>query len=179
MGKDICVTRSFGMQERIQNKARQKQRLDEALVSGQHIIIDLDFGVQMTKEQVYLPHISTSSQQAVSKLLYLNGSYSHLLTCTYWSCRIQPDVCSLQVTSLCQQLSFCHSVNAAAEKPVHLEFTSMAGTVGKALRAQVSGVENWPITMTDCPYIDKFSDRKSQLVYHLPPHLGLFFMKHT
>ena len=50
------------MQERIESKARQKAKLKEAMLSGQHIIIDLDFGAEMTKEQVShrVPGLKTS-----------------------------------------------------------------------------------------------------------------------
>lgn len=44
----------------------------------------------------------------------------------------------------------------------------MAGVVGQTLQAQLSGVENWPVTMTDEPYIDKFKDSKQDLVGHSP-----------
>ena len=38
----------------MQSKARQKEKLREAMLSGQHIIIDLDFGSEMTKDEVRL-----------------------------------------------------------------------------------------------------------------------------
>ena len=71
--------------------------------------------------------------------------------------------------SLCQQLAFCHSVNSAAATPVHLELTSMAGIVGTTLRAQVTGVNNWPVTLTEESYADKFTDTKQDLVGALVP----------
>ena len=43
------------VQERIQRKAKQKLKMKEAMLSGQHVIIDLDFGAEMTKEQVPTP----------------------------------------------------------------------------------------------------------------------------
>ena len=41
-------------QERIQRKAKQKLKMRDALLSGQHVIIDLNFSAEMTKEQVPL-----------------------------------------------------------------------------------------------------------------------------
>ena len=171
-----------GLQERVQNKARQKQRLKEAMISGQHIIIDLDFTSQMTREQVCWQIGSSGQTLHLVSRYTLKALYDLSFVCIghlklfssqfsdYHHCSsryfiaIKTDICLWQVISLCQQLSFCHSINAAADTPVHLEFTGMAGGVGKALKAQVSGVENWPVTMTDGPYIEKFENSKSHLV---------------
>lgn len=71
---------------------------------------------------------------------------------------------SVQITSLCQQLAFCHSVNSAADTPVHLELTSMGGVVGKTLKAQLSGVDNWPVTLTEGAYLETFKEHKQDLV---------------
>ena len=70
----------------------------------------------------------------------------------------------MQITSLCQQLAFCHSVNAAADTPLHLELTSTGGAVGKTLKAQLSGVDNWPVTLTEGDYLEAFVERKEDLV---------------
>ena len=43
--------------------------------------------------------------------------------------------------------------------------------MGKALKRQLSGVENWPVTKTEEPYIEAYSERKQDLVRFLSPLL--------
>ena len=57
-------------------------------------------------------------------------------------------------------------MNSAAETPVQLELASMGGAVGKALKAQLSGVDNWPVTLTEGAYLETLADRKEELVRH-------------
>lgn len=40
------------MQERKLRQAKQKQKMQQAMSSGQRIVIDLDFNSQMTSDQV-------------------------------------------------------------------------------------------------------------------------------
>jgi tRNA (guanine9-N1)-methyltransferase len=84
--------------------------------------------------------------------LVLDLEFAHLMT-------------EAQLRSLCQQLTYCYAANLRAPTAAHLVLTGAGGRMGEVLRAQIQGVDNWAVTITDRPYADHFAGRLGDLVY--------------
>jgi tRNA (guanine9-N1)-methyltransferase len=76
-------------------------------------------------------------------------------------CEWEPDMTDRELSSLKQQLKFCHGLNARSVKPCRLTFSGL----GDKLHAGLLKVDavNWPVTMERRPYTELFA--REELVY--------------